>query len=347
MAPSKAGHSPSVVAEFEGYIHVPFQLSTGESVVLSNADGDVVDALPIHPDLEAGYSWDAFEGETEDWCIFDAYPGEANQGTVLHRNRSALSLTVPSGWYDGELAVGIAGATAGYTARYTTNGDLPTASSPVFPDGGLVFDATTCLSVRVWDDGNEELPSDVKMRCTSSMNSIRTFRRFILVNEDDLGLGQRHYVMGPNASGDYPHFGANSWSRGPASPACSFDAEGTLQLRENMDLEIHGGWSRAEPQRSFRLISKTNTPATWVGCCFRQARKRHLQQHQPAEWRAAQLGDQNAGCPDQPARDANAWLREPGNRTCTSTANTGGCTAHVRSTTNTASPTITTFLRMT
>ena len=35
-----------------------------------------------------------------------------------------------------------------------------------------------------------------------------------------------------------------------------FDAEGTLQLRENMDLEIHGGWSRAEPQRSFRLDFK-------------------------------------------------------------------------------------------
>ena len=53
---------------------MPFQLSTGESVVLSNADGDVVDALPIHPDLEAGYSVGRLEGETEDWCIFDAPP---------------------------------------------------------------------------------------------------------------------------------------------------------------------------------------------------------------------------------------------------------------------------------
>ena len=85
MAPSKNwSQPPTWWPEFEGYIHVPFQLSTGESVVLSNADGDVVDALPIHPELEAGYSVGRLEGETEDWCIFDApTPGEANQGTVF------------------------------------------------------------------------------------------------------------------------------------------------------------------------------------------------------------------------------------------------------------------------
>jgi len=252
---------PAWWPEFEGYIHVPFQLSTGESVVLSNADGDVVDALPIHPDLEAGYSVGRLEGETEDWCIFDApTPGEANQGTVCYTGiASPPSLTVPSGWYDGELAVGITGATAGYTARYTTNGDLPTASSPVFPDGGLVFDATTCLSVRVWDDGNEELPSDVQDEVyiiDEFDPDIPTFS--ILVNEDDLwDWDNGIYVMGPNAANDYPHFGANFWEPWSRFARMQFfDAEGTLQLRENMDLEIHGGWSRAEPQRSFRLDFK-------------------------------------------------------------------------------------------
>ena len=55
----------------KAHIHA-FQLSTGESVVLGNADGDVVDALPISPRPEAGYSVGRLEGETEDWCIFDA-----------------------------------------------------------------------------------------------------------------------------------------------------------------------------------------------------------------------------------------------------------------------------------
>ncbi|MBN31207.1 MAG: hypothetical protein CL845_04330 [Crocinitomicaceae bacterium] len=254
--------APAWWPEFEGYIHVHFQLSTGESVVLRNADGDVVDALPIHPDLEAGYSVGRLEGETEDWCIFDApTPGEANQGTVCYTGiTSTPSLTIPSGWYNGELAVGIAGATAGYTARYTTNGDLPIASSPVFPDGGLIFDATTCLSVRVWDDGNEELPSDVQdeVYIIDEFNpDIPTFS--ILVNEDDLwDWNNGIYVMGPNASDEYPHFGANFWQ--PWSRLARmqlFDADGILQVRENMDLEIHGGWSRAEPQRSFRLDFKS------------------------------------------------------------------------------------------
>ncbi len=252
---------PTWWPEFEGYCHVPFQLSTGESVVLTDANGDVVDALPIHPELEAGYSVGRLEGETEDWCIFDTpTPGEANQGTVCYTGiASAPSLTVPSGWYDGELAVGIAGATAGYTARYTTNGDLPTASSPVFPDGGLVFDETTCLSVRVWDEGEEELPSNVQDEVyiiDEFQPDIPTFS--ILVNEDDLwDWDNGIYVMGPNASGDYPHFGANFWQPWSRFARLQFfDADGALQIRENLDLEIHGGWSRAEPQRSFRLDFK-------------------------------------------------------------------------------------------
>ena len=70
----------------------------------------------------------------------------------------------------------------------------------------MVFDATTCLSVRVWDDGNEELPSDVQDEVyiiDEFDPDIPTFS--ILVNEDDLwDWDNGIYVMGPNAAGDYP-----------------------------------------------------------------------------------------------------------------------------------------------
>ena len=249
---------PAWWPEFEGYIHVPFQLSTGESVVLSNADGDVVDALPIHPDLEAGYSVGRLEGETEDWCIFDApTPGEANQGTVCYTGiASAPSLTVPSGWYDGELAVGIAGATAGYTARYTTNGDLPTASSPVFPDGGLVFDATTCLSVRVWDDGNEELPSDVQDEVyiiDEFDPDIPTFS--IFVNEADLwDWNTASTSWAPMRRTITPTSAPISGSRGPGSPACSF-----LMRRHIAAARKHG------PRNPRRLVARRATALVPVG----------------------------------------------------------------------------------
>ena len=84
-----------------------------------------------------------------------------------------------------------------------------------------MFDATTCLSVRVWDDGNEELPSDVQDEVyiiDEFDPDIPTFS--IFVNEADLwDWNTGIYVMGPNAANDYPHFGANFWSHGPGSPA--------------------------------------------------------------------------------------------------------------------------------
>ena len=97
-----------------------------------------------------------------------------------------------------------------------------------------------------------------------------------------------------------------------------------------MDLEIHGGWSRAEPPL-VPVGLKTNTPATWKwplfpdkpeSVTFNNINLRNGGQHS----RATKMQDA-----DQPARDADA--RGCGSLATgapTSTANTGGCTAHVK-----------------
>ena len=36
-----------------------------------------------------------------------------------------------------------------------------------------------------------------------------------------------------------------------------FDKEQEKQFEAEADLEIHGGWSRAEPQKSFRIDTKS------------------------------------------------------------------------------------------
>ena len=65
------------------------------------------------------------------------------------------------------------------------------------------------------------------------------------------------YVLGENASSEYPYFGSNFWQPwSKKSRLKYFDANGELKSEETIDLEIHGGWSRAEPQKSFRLDFK-------------------------------------------------------------------------------------------
>ncbi|MCH1583722.1 MAG: CotH kinase family protein, partial [Flavobacteriales bacterium] len=248
---------PSWWPEYDALLHTSFQLSPGESVVWYDADGEVMDALPLHPDLVYGLSVGRPEGSSTEWCIFEnPTPGVVNNGVCFDGFEAEVSATYPSGWYDSPLAVQIESPNAEQTVRYTTNGDYPTNTDPVFPEGGLEFDASTVLSVRAWDSQGNSIPSEVNdftYIIDEFTPEVPTFS--ILTDEDHLwDWNTGIYVDGPNAGPDYPYFGANFWEPWSRFARLEyFDANGTSQLKENLDLEIHGGWSRAEPQRSFRL----------------------------------------------------------------------------------------------
>ena len=66
------------------------------------------------------------------------------------------------------------------------------------------------------------------------------------------------YVSGPNPSQDYPYYGSNFWQPwSKFSRIEYFDDNKDKKAEEIIDLEIHGGWSRAEPQKSFRIDLKS------------------------------------------------------------------------------------------
>jgi hypothetical protein len=116
------------------------------------------------------------------------------------------------------------------------------------------------LSVRTFSDVGQKLPSAV-------------VDRTYIIDEDNHGLPvvsiittENHlwdwnsgiYVMGPNASANYPYFGSNFWEPWSRKSRMEFfDSSKTKQFEAVFDLEIHGGWSRAEPQKSFRIDAKS------------------------------------------------------------------------------------------
>ena len=93
----------------------------------------------------------------------------------------------------------------------------------------------------------------------SLMRIITTPVVSIITNEDHLwDWNTGIYVMGPNASTDYPYFGSNFWQPWSRKSRMEyFDGTQTKQFEAEFDLEIHGGWSRAEPQKSFRIDAKS------------------------------------------------------------------------------------------
>ena len=71
--------------------------------------------------------------------------------------------------------------------------------------------------------------------------------------DEDTGM----YVMGPNASWDFPYFGANfweDWERSIHFEILETDGSG---YAANAGVKIFGGWSRAFPQKSFSIFSRS------------------------------------------------------------------------------------------
>ena len=256
--PSDWMDPPAWWPEYSALMHTSFKLSPGESVVLWNSEGEQIDALPIHPDIVFGHSVGRPEGNSEDWCIFDTpSPGEVNPLDVCYNGfETAPDASAPSGWYTSPLNVQIIEPSSGQDVRYTMNGDIPNTTDPIFPSDGLNIYSSNVLSLRSFSTSGNSLPSEVQ-DYTYIINEftpdIPTFS--IITDENNLWDWETGiYVSGPNAGTDYPYFGANFWE--PWSRLARiefFDENGVSQEKGQLDLEIHGGWSRAEPQRSFRL----------------------------------------------------------------------------------------------
>ncbi|MGA0303608.1 MAG: CotH kinase family protein, partial [Schleiferiaceae bacterium] len=150
--------------------------------------------------------------------------------------------------------------TAANTTRYyTTNGDEPDQNDPVV--NGLIYvSQTSVLSVKSFGNNGQAIPSP-------------TIDRTYIIDEDNHNLpvvsiitDEDHlwdwntgiYVMGPNASTNYPYFGSNFWEPWSRKSRMEFfDRNQNKQFEAVFDLEIHGGWSRAEPQKSFRIDAKS------------------------------------------------------------------------------------------
>ena len=248
--------------EPHGY-HANFKLKPGEPVILSSADGELLDVATLPQELRSGVV--LRRGEGDNWCFStSATPGAPNSGPCYNHIAPAPNVQPTSGWYNNPTVSAVVGTfsappgqpTPTMTLRFTTDGSEPTEESPVFT-GFWNPAQTTVFSIRAFAQG--ALPSatvDRSYFIGEAQSGLETVS--IITHPDHLwDWNTGIYVMGPNAGPDYPHMGANFWQPWSRESRLEwFDGEGDPVAASRFDLEIHGGWSRAEPQRSFRLDFK-------------------------------------------------------------------------------------------
>ena len=240
--------------------HADFKLSHGETICISDSSENLLDSVFIPYDLTRTVSRGRLPDGIGNWCYFnDPSPNESNsQNTCYSAITEAPVLDLASGWYSAAQQLTVT-TPNNATSYYTTNGDVPDRNDNEV-SGPIYIYTTSVLSVRTFSDVGQKLPSAV-------------VDRTYIIDEDNHGLPvvsiittENHlwdwnsgiYVMGPNASANYPYFGSNFWEPWSRKSRMEFfDSTHTKQFEAVFDLEIHGGWSRAEPQKSFRIDAKS------------------------------------------------------------------------------------------
>jgi len=240
--------------------HAGFKLSHGETIFISDSNEIIVDSVYIPYDITRSISRGRLPDGTGNWCYFNApSPNESNsQNTCYSGITETPVLDLASGWYSAAQQVTVT-TPNNATSYYTINGDVPDRNDTEV-NGPIFIYNTSVLSVRTFSDVGQKLPSAV-------------VDRTYIIDEDNHGLPvvsiittENHlwdwdngiYVMGPGASTNYPYFGSNFWQPWSKKSRMEFfDGTQTKQFEAVFDLEIHGGWSRAEPQKSFRIDAKS------------------------------------------------------------------------------------------
>ncbi len=249
---------PSWITPPLTYAHCNFKLSNNETVIISNNSGNIIDSLTIPNSLTNQISTGRSPDGTGNWCFFDQpSPGLSNGNSWCYDGVAASPvIDALSGWYTNSVSVNL--SSNQNIIRYTTNGDLPTTADPIFTNA-LNFNSSTVFSARAFSSSNE-LPSAVIDRTyiiNEQNHGLPVFS--IITDEDNLwDWNTGIYVPGPNATTNYPYFGSNFWEPWSKwSRLEYFDGSRIKQFETEIDLEIHGGWSRAEPQKSFRIDTKS------------------------------------------------------------------------------------------
>ncbi|NND77427.1 MAG: T9SS type A sorting domain-containing protein [Flavobacteriales bacterium] len=236
------------------YFHTNFKLDLNEELVLSDENGTVLDFISIPDDLRRNVSYGRSPDGSGQLCYFDLpSPGLSNNASSCYEGVTLPPLfSLPSGWYSGPQSTNISAVNS--TIHFTINGDAPDQNDPIFT-APIDFNTNRVISARAYSS-DDLLPSEIVDR-TYFLEEDNHGLPVFSVHTDPVHLwdwNEGIYVSGPNAQPNYPFFDSNFWQPWSKFSRMEF-FNGAQQLlgEEQLELSIHGGWSRAEPQKSFRF----------------------------------------------------------------------------------------------
>ena len=245
-------------------LHTNFKISsTGEILVLSSPSGAVHDSISTGTmlgDISRGRQPDG----GPDWVFFgEPTPGNANVTAGYSGVLEPPYLSQLGSPFSNTGTITMSTATPDAEIYYTTDGSYPNDASLLYTGPIYIEDNTILRAVAIkqgWLNSRPNTQSYLfdyagELPVVSLSTNPEHFW------DNDSGI----YVLGPNASSDFPYFGANFWQDWERPIHIEmFEPDGELAFSTDAGVKIYGNFSRAYPQKSLTIFARGSYGSTAI-----------------------------------------------------------------------------------
>ena len=238
-------------------LHTNFKISSsGEPVILTEADSTTADSLftgSLMTDVSLGRINDG-----QDMGLFIlSTPGQENGDDAYNGILTEPTFSLQTGFYgQNQLIVEINIPDNNGNVHYSLDGTPPTEESVEY-SGPISVQSNMVIRARSFQTGWLESPINTQTYILDQPQL--GFPTVFLTTDPDNFFDYETgiYVMGPNASGDFPHFGANFWEDWERPIHIGLLETNSTYFSSPAGVKIFGGWSRGNPQKSLALYARS------------------------------------------------------------------------------------------
>jgi len=241
----------------QSYLHSNFKIKADGEAVYLFRNKELIDSVGSTT-LQADVSYGRSPQNSSQWLYYaQPTPGDVNGNDGVNDIAvDSIQYSLPGGLYSNQLnlQLSIANGKVG-DIYYTTDGSIPDKESTLYEQALTVTDVAV-IKARAYIA--DQLPGPVSTHTYIIGQNHDMPVVSLSTNPANLwGYHSGIYVMGPNASNDNPHYGANFWEDWERPVNFEYyDADGTNQINQGAGIKIFGAWSRAHPQKSLALFAR-------------------------------------------------------------------------------------------
>ena len=250
---------PNIAEEIDlpiSMLHSNFKISSaGEEILITNPDSVLVDSIytgALQTDVSFGRI-----GESEEYGMFlNPTPGESNGQESVLGILNEINFSHETGFYnDSSITVTINTSDQDAVIYYTLDGSEPTMNSSFYINPILIQENKVLKAVSFkigWIDSPIKTSTFILNNDNNNLPSM-----FLSTDPDNFfDYNAGIYEMGPNASGNYPHFGANFWEDWERPIFIELLETDNEYFSSPGGVKIFGGWSRGQSQKSLSLFAR-------------------------------------------------------------------------------------------